>query len=224
MKRLALCLLLLSGCRSQSQQAKTVSQTTKNAAPALETGATSTPKSSTTAEKTTAKIVLAARRQVGTSYTQEYFSIPYPGGDVPKDRGACTDVIIRALRASGRDLQKLMHEDMVKNFSKYPSRKKWGLTRTDKNIDHRRVPNQMVFFRRFGKELTKDTSAKSRAQWQAGDIVCWDLNGNNMTHTGIVSDKKNAEGWPLVIHNIGGGREDDSLNAWKIIGHFRYPQ
>lgn len=170
------------------------------------------------------KIVLAARQQIGTSYTQEYFSIKYPGGDVPKDRGACTDVIVRALRATGRDLQKLIHEDMKRNFSAYPSRKKWGLTRTDKNIDHRRVPNQMVFFRRFGRELTKDVSAKSRAQWQAGDIICWDLNGNNLTHTGIVSDKTNAQGWPLVIHNIGGCREEDALTAWKIIGHFRYPK
>src|SRR5687768_18587739 len=106
------------------------------------------------------KIVAAARKQVGTSYTQEYFKLSYPGGDVPKDRGACTDVIIRALRATGRDLQKLMHEDMKRNFAAYPSRKQWGLTRTDKNIDHRRVLNQMVFFKRFGKELTKDASAK----------------------------------------------------------------
>lgn len=170
------------------------------------------------------KIVRAARQQVGIAYTQEYFSIKYPGGDVPKDRGACTDVIIRALRATGRDLQKLMHEDMQKNFEKYPSRQKWGLKRTDKNIDHRRVPNQMVFFRRFGQELPKETTSKSRNQWRAGDIICWDLNGNNQTHTGIISDKTNAQGWPLVIHNIGGCREDDSLNAWKIIGHFRYPK
>ncbi len=171
-----------------------------------------------------AKIVSAARKQVGTAYTQDYYSLKYPGGDPPKDRGACTDVIIRALRATGRDLQQLMHEDMKKNFEKYPSKKKWGLTRTDKNIDHRRVANQMVFFRRFGSELTKEISSKSRAQWRAGDIVCWDLNGNALTHTGIVSDKQNAQGWPLVIHNIGGCREDNSLTAWKIIGHFRYPK
>lgn len=170
------------------------------------------------------KIVLAARKQIGTAYTQDYFSLKYPNGDPPKDRGACTDVVIRALRSTGHDLQKLMHEDMKKNFSKYPSRKKWGLTRTDKNIDHRRVLNQMTFFKRFGRELTKETTSKSRAQWRAGDIVCWDLNGNNLTHTGIVSDKTNAQGWPLVIHNLGGCREEDALTAWKIIGHFRYPK
>jgi hypothetical protein len=170
------------------------------------------------------KIVAAARKQVGTSYTQEYFKLSYPGGDVPKDRGACTDVIIRALRATGHDLQKLMHDDMKRNFALYPSRRQWGLTRTDKNIDHRRVLNQMVFFKRFGKELTKDTSAKNRTQWQAGDIVCWDLNGNRLMHTGIVSDKKNAQGQPLVIHNLGGCREEDALTAWKIVGHFRFPK
>lgn len=143
---------------------------------------------------------------------------------MPKDRGACTDVIIRALRATGHDLQKLMHDDMKRNFALYPSRRQWGLTRTDKNIDHRRVLNQMVFFKRFGKELTKDTSAKNRTQWQAGDIVCWDLNGNRLMHTGIVSDKKNAQGQPLVIHNLGGCREEDALTAWKIVGHFRFPK
>ncbi len=207
-KVFCLCLLLIPGCRAAPQMKGTTPQVAPAKKPLTDAN----------------KIVAEARKQVGTSYTQEYYSMKYPGGDVPSDRGACTDVIIRALRATGRDLQKLMHEDMKQNFAKYPSRKKWGLTRTDKNIDHRRVPNQMVFFKRFGNELTKDTSAKSRTQWQAGDIVCWDLNGNNMTHTGIVSDKKNAQGWPLVIHNIGGGREDDSLTAWKIIGHFRYPK
>ena len=203
-----LSLLLLSGCRAAPQVKEIAPQAAQQK------------KRLTNANK----IVAVARTQVGAAYTQEYFSMKYPGGDVPADRGACTDVIIRALRATGHDLQKLMHEDMKRNFAKYPSRKKWGLTRTDKNIDHRRVLNQMVFFQRFGTELTKDTSAKSRAHWQAGDIVCWDLNGNNMTHTGIVSDKQNAQGWPLVIHNLGGGREDDSLTAWKIIGHFRYPK
>jgi len=84
--------------------------------------------------------------------------------------------------------------------------------------------NQMVFFKRFGTQLTKDVSTKIRAAWQSGDIVCWDLNGNGLMHTGIVSDKKNASGWPLVIHNLGGCREEDALTAWKIVGHFRYPK
>jgi uncharacterized protein YijF (DUF1287 family) len=205
---LLLSLLVFAGCRASSQS--TQSWRSRNAAQ----------KSSSNA----AKIVAAARAQVGTVYDQSYYSLSYPGGDVPKGRGACTDVIIRALRATGRDLQKLMHEDMKRNFALYPSRKRWGLTRTDKNIDHRRVPNQMVFYRRFGQELTRDTSAKNRAAWQPGDIVCWDLNGNGMTHTGIVSDRNNVRDWPLVIHNIGGCREEDALTAWKIIGHFRYPK
>src|SRR5687767_10963099 len=131
MKRLLLALLFVSGCHTISQPQ-----------------ATSQPKEPLSS---VAKIVAAARKQVGTSYTQDYFKLAYPGGDVPKDRGACTDVIIRALRATGHDLQKLMHEDMKRNFALYPSRKQWGLTRTDKNIDHRRVLNQMVFFKRFGK-------------------------------------------------------------------------
>jgi uncharacterized protein YijF (DUF1287 family) len=206
MKRVLLIgAVLFAGCRAPS-----LSQQSRRAAQKPLTNA--------------AKIVAAARAQVGTVYDQGYYSLSYPGGDVPKGRGACTDVIIRALRATGRDLQKLIHEDMQRNFALYPSRKRWGLTRTDKNIDHRRVPNQMVFFRRFGRELTKDTSAKNRAAWQPGDIICWDLNGNQMTHTGIVSDKKNSQGQPLVIHNISGCREEDALTAWKIIGHFRYPK
>ena len=170
------------------------------------------------------KIVAAARSQIGTFYDAAYFSMAYPGGDAPKGRGACTDVIIRALRAAGYDLQKLMHEDMTRNFDLYPSRKKWRMRRTDKNIDHRRVPNQMVFFRRFGKELTKEVSPKTLAQWQPGDIVCWNLNAAGQTHTGIVSDKKSESGVPFVIHNLEVCREENVLSAWKIIGHFRYPR
>jgi uncharacterized protein len=171
-----------------------------------------------------AKIVVAARAQVGDVYDASYVKLAYPNGDVPKGRGACTDVVIRALRAVGYDLQKLMHEDMKRNFALYPSRKKWGLTRTDKNIDHRRVLNQMVFYRRFGKELTKEVSTRTLPQWQPGDIVCWNLNAAGMTHIGIISDKKDASGLPLVIHNLGGCREENVLTAWQIIGHFRYPR
>lgn len=207
LKPLLFCALFFAGCRVTSHLTAQPAATSKVAHRLT----------------TRDKIVVAARKQVGTLYDAAYVTLSYPGGDVPRDRGACTDVIIRALRVVGYDLQKLMHEDMKRNFSAYPSRKKWGLTRTDKNIDHRRVLNQMVFFRRFGKELTKEVSTKTLPTWQPGDIVCWNLNDAGMTHTGIISDKKSSNGAPLVIHNIGGCREEDVLTAWKIIGHYRYP-
>ena len=166
-------------------------------------------------------IVAAARAQVGISYDPSYVKLSYPNGDVPRHTGVCTDVVIRALRAEGHDLQRLIHEDMKRHFALYPSRQKCGLRRPDKNIDHRRVPNQMTFFRRKGRELTRKVSAQTLSQWKPGDIVCWDLGGP--LHTGIVSDRKNARGVPLVIHNLAGCREEDALSAWKIIGHFRYP-
>jgi uncharacterized protein YijF (DUF1287 family) len=152
------------------------------------------------------------------TYDPSYFSIKYPNGDVPKGRGVCTDVIIRAYRKLGIDLQKEVHEDMVKNFKLYPNN--WGLKRTDKNIDHRRVPNLMVFFRRHGIEI--DISRNSQ-HYKAGDIVCWALQGG-MTHIGIVIDKKSTDGKrPLIVHNIGNGQEiSDCLFSYKIIGHYRY--
>lgn len=166
-------------------------------------------------------IVAQARTQIGTSYTQDYFVLKYPGGDPPKNLGACTDVIVRALRPVGYDLQKLMHQDMKQNFALYP--RKWKLRRTDKNIDHRRVANQRVFFQRFAKTLGTNAAASTWKTWQAGDIVQWKLPGN-LDHTGIVSDRKSASGRPLVIHNLGGCVEEDALSAWKIVAHFRYPR
>ena len=166
-------------------------------------------------------IVAAARRQVGTAYTQEYFVLKYPNGDPPKNVGACTDVIVRSLRPVGYDLQKLIHEDMQRNFSLYPQ--KWGLKRPDRNIDHRRVPNQRRYFERFARQLSTQSTPKSWAQWQAGDIVGWKLD-NDLDHTGIVSNRKNAQGRPLVIHNIGGCREEDVLDIWRIVYHFRFPK
>ena len=150
-------------------------------------------------------------------YDPSYFSIPYPNGDVPSDKGVCTDVIIRAYRKVGIDLQKEVHEDMKKNFSIYP--KKWGLKTTDKNIDHRRVPNLMTFFSRHGTTLKNSSSA---ADYATGDIVCWDL-GGGITHIGIVVNKKSDEGNLLIVHNIGRGQEiSDCLFEFKIIGHYRY--
>jgi uncharacterized protein YijF (DUF1287 family) len=152
------------------------------------------------------------------TYDPAYFSISYPNGDVPKDKGVCTDVVIRAYRKMGIDLQKEVHEDMKKNFGLYP--KKWKLTKTDTNIDHRRVPNLMTFFSRFGTVLTTTTESKD---YKPGDIVCWDL-GKGITHIGIVSNKRSGDGKRYqIIHNIGAGQVlQDCLFSYKIIGHYRY--
>ena len=151
-------------------------------------------------------------------YDQSYFTIGYPNGDVPSGKGVCTDVVIRAYRKLGIDLQQKVHEDMKGNFSKYPQR--WKLTRPDKNIDHRRVPNLMTFFSRFGEELSISQTA---ADYKPGDIVCWNL-GGAITHIGVVVNKKNADGKRfLIVHNIGGGQVvEDVLFSYKIIGHYRY--
>ena len=152
------------------------------------------------------------------TYDPSYFSIDYPNGDVPSDKGVCTDVVIRAYRKIGIDLQKEVHEDMKPNFSSYP--KIWGLKSTDKNIDHRRVPNLMTFFKRRGAE--KPISEKA-SDYKPGDIVCWNL-GGAITHIGIVVNKKSKDGKRnLIVHNIGGGQVlEDCLFDFKIIGHYRY--
>ena len=154
-----------------------------------------------------------------TGYTQEYFSIPYPNGDVPIETGACTDVVIRAFRNTGIDLQKEVHEDMRSNFRAYPN--KWGLTKPDTNIDHRRVPNLQTYFIRKGKNLTISDSGED---FKPGDIVSWDLDNRGTTHIGLVSNHWNPEEKRyLIIHNIGFGvRLEDRLFDWKITGHFRY--
>lgn len=167
------------------------------------------------------KIVRASHVQIGTHYDPTYETISYPGGDVEKSKGACTDVVIRALRGAGFDLQKLMHDDMAKNFRLYPQ--KWGLSKPDKNIDHRRVPNQMEFFARFGTSLPTRVDGSTLKSWQPGDIVCWDME-NGQLHTGVISDGISSAGVPLTIHNGWICVEDDSLSRWKIIGHFRYPK
>ncbi len=152
------------------------------------------------------------------TYDPSYFTIGYPNGDVPADKGVCTDVIIRAYRKLGIDLQKEVHEDMKANFAEYP--KMWGLTHTDKNIDHRRVPNLMVFFERKGQ--VKPISNKP-SDYKPGDIVCWNL-GGGVTHIGLVVEMKSADGLRYqVVHNIGGGQVlADCLFDFKIIGHFTY--
>lgn len=166
------------------------------------------------------KLVQAARLQTQSPVTYDgaYVRIDYPMGDVPQDRGVCTDVIIRAYRAIGLDLQVLVHEDMRDNFRAYPAL--WGLTRPDRNIDHRRVPNLQRFFERTGARLPATNAA---TDYQPGDLVTWTLPGN-LPHIGIVSDRK-APGTdrPLVIHNIGAGTtEEDMLLAFPVTGHYRF--
>ena len=151
-------------------------------------------------------------------YDPSYFSIDYPNGDVPSDKGVCTDVIIRAYRFAGIDLQKEVHEDMVENYSFYPD--SWELTRPDKNIDHRRVRNLMKFFERKGISKSVTNNA---VEYLPGDIVTWDL-GSGIDHIGIVINKKSVDGFrPLVVHNIGNGPEiSDCLFQFRITGHYRY--
>jgi uncharacterized protein YijF (DUF1287 family) len=151
-------------------------------------------------------------------YDPTYFKIPYPNGDVPAGKGVCTDVVIRAFRVLGVDLQKEVHEDMQRNFKLYP--KDWGRKTPDANIDHRRVYNLMVFFARKGTQKVKSTNA---ADFLPGDIVCWNLSGN-ISHIGLVINKRSADNKRyLIVHNIGRGQEiSDCLFAYKIIGHYQY--
>ena len=166
------------------------------------------------------RLVAAAveRTNHSVTYDPAYFSIPYPGGDVPADKGVCTDEIIRSYRALGVDLQREVHEDMKANFAAYP--RKFGLSKTDPNIDHRRVPNLMTFFERKGRSLAVTDDPND---YRPGDVVTWELNGG-LTHIGIITDAPSATpGRYLIMHNIGAGpRLDDALFAWKITGHYRY--
>ena len=152
------------------------------------------------------------------SYDPAYVTLKYPNGDVAPDKGVCTDVVIRAYRRLGIDLQKEVHEDMSAHFNLYP--KKWGRKSPDKNIDHRRVPNLMVFFSRHG--ITRSISSKS-GDYAPGDIVCWDL-GGGITHIGLVVNKKSADGQRyMIVHNIGNGQVlADCLFNYAVIGHYTY--
>lgn len=165
-------------------------------------------------------LIAAARRQVGVtlSYDPAYTRIAYPGGDVPRAKGVCTDVVIRAYRdALGIDLQSEVHRDMAAQFSAYP--KRWGLRRPDSNIDHRRVPNLETYWARKAARLPIPARA---GDWQPGDLFTTLIDGR-LPHVGIVSDRTAANGNPLVIHNIGSGaREEDLLLAWKPTGRFRW--
>jgi uncharacterized protein YijF (DUF1287 family) len=153
-------------------------------------------------------------------YDPKYVRIPYPGGDVPTDTGVCSDEVIRAYRALGIDLQKEVHEDIAANFSVYPNHIRWMLFHPDPNIDHRRVPNLMVFFSRKGSSLPISTRAE---EYGPGDLVTWDL-GGGVPHIGIVVGRKSSQsGRYMVVHNIGAGpKMEDVLFSWKITGHYQY--
>jgi len=152
-------------------------------------------------------------------YDGAYRVIAYPGGDVPRDRGVCADVIIRAYRALGIDLQVLVHDDMAGHFSAYP--RDWGLSRPDTNIDHRRVPNLQTFFMRHGERLV---ATRNGLDYRPGDLVTWVVAGS-LPHIGIVSAELASDGTrPLMIHNIGAGPQlEDMLFDYPITGHYRYP-
>lgn len=174
-----------------------------------------------TAQQTFLRKLTAAaieRTNHSVRYDPAYVRLPYPGGDVPADTGVCTDEVIRSYRAVGVDLQKEVHEDVAQNFELYP--RKWLQTHPDSNIDHRRVPNLMVFFSRKGQ--TRPITDRSD-DYSPGDIVTWDL-GGGVPHIGIVVDRKSAQtGQYMVVHNIGQGpRMEDVLFAWKITGHYEY--
>jgi uncharacterized protein YijF (DUF1287 family) len=159
----------------------------------------------------------AERAQHQVTYDPSYRVVPYPSGDVPPDKGVCTDVVIRSYRALGIDLQKEVHEDMAAHFAEYP--RAFGLSQPDSNIDHRRVPNLEAFFRRKGESL-KVTRAP--ADYTPGDIVSWTL-PSGLRHIGLLTGKKAPSGNYLVIHNIGRGDVlEDVLFEWEITGHFRY--
>lgn len=168
------------------------------------------------------KLVNAAKERTKhiVIYYAGYQRIPYPNGDIPANLGVCTDVIIRSYRKLNIDLQQLVHEDMRANFKLYPSKRLWRLKAPDRNIDHRRVPNLQVFFKRHGKSLKISNNPND---YKAGDLVTWLLPGN-LTHIGIVIDKKSKDQKrPLIVHNIGlGPKAEDMLFKYKISGHYRF--
>lgn len=168
-------------------------------------------------------LIAAAKAQVGVTvrYDPAYVRLAYPGGDVPSDRGVCTDVIVRAYRQVGIDLQERVHQDMRAAWPAYRHVAQWGQKRPDPNIDHRRVPNLTTFFRRHGVQLK---ASRNPADYRPGDIVSWRL-PTGLAHIGMVTERRSAHGVPLIVHNIGAGTQvEDMLFAFTITGHFRYPK
>ena len=165
------------------------------------------------------ELVRAARAQIGVTriYDGSYQKIAFPDGDVPRVRGVCTDVVIRAYRQLGVDLQVLVHEDMKRAWAAYP--KTWGLRQADPNIDHRRVPNLATFLKRHGQALPVGSDP---ASFRPGDIVTWQL-ASGVPHIGIVDAARSPRGTPLVVHNVGDGTQlEDKLFEYRLTGHYRY--
>lgn len=214
--------VLLAACRDpaiQSSESATSTSSKRNAVN-LEIAATNTGSSDRLAVSNPriAKLVAAAVAQYGQTvyYDPSYVKLSYPGGDVPKDRGVCSDVVIRALRGVGIDLQVAVHEDMRAHWSAYP--KLWNLRRPDANIDHRRVANLMTYFARGGDALRVTSKVDS---FRPGDLVAWRLDSGRL-HIGVVTDQLAPNRNPLMAHNIGAGVQlEDVLFGWKIIGHYR---
>ncbi|HVF87014.1 MAG TPA: DUF1287 domain-containing protein [Pyrinomonadaceae bacterium] len=213
-------MIFLSGCGASRNAVSSVRQSANQGTERATQQQTPTPRPSTGSPFLDQFVAAALdRTNQQVRYDATYFKIDYPGGDVPAEVGVCTDEVIRAYRKVGVDLQKEVHEDMKSNFNLYP--RQWALSKPDTNIDHRRVPNLMVFFGRKGEVLPITDSAKDYAP---GDIVTWDL-GGGMTHIGIVvnvaSDADNNR--YMIVHNIGAGpKMEDALFSWKITGHYRY--
>lgn len=215
------CLLIFSfGCRTDNSKIAESNIAEKDA-PSVFSDSHAKPKLSEIDSPQIRRLLESAFKQteITKSYDPKYVVISYPNGDVPLETGVCSDVVIRAFRNAGVDLQKEIHEDMQGNFAVYP--KKWNLPKPDANIDHRRVPNLQKFFERDGKalEITNDGD-----DYKPGDVVSWDLNDKGMTHIGLVSNVFNEKTKRYsIIHNIGSGaKTEDVLFDWKITGHYRY--
>jgi uncharacterized protein len=202
---------MVSACSLTSSASKTIYLSPSELAGALQLKPGATP-----LDKALANSIEQTTKTV--SYDPAYVKLDYPNGDVPVETGVCADVIIRAFRQGGVDLQKEVHEDMTRNFNKYPQ--KWGARRPDRNIDHRRVANLVTWFERRGKKLDLSENAND---YRPGDVVAWELY-NGRLHIGLVSGIKIKGTERLaVVHNIGlGARLEDVLFQWKVIGHYRY--
>ena len=206
MKHISILLIVILFCScSQKEKNKTLSFTVKRTTNTFEE-----------------KLSEAAISIIDPSidYDPAYFSIKYPNGDIPENKGVCTDVIIRCYRKLNIDLQKEIHEDMAANFSEYPNLKKWGMTKTDTNIDHRRVPNLEVFFERKGIKLPISEDAKD---YKTGELVTWMIN-EKLPHIGIITNKKSEDcKRNLIVHNVGDGQVlEDCLFEYKIVGHYSF--
>lgn len=210
---LAICLVLIFGASCQRQHQR------GGSAAAIPPSAVARPLPRNASPQLKQLIDAAVEQtKVTTGYDPSYVAIDYPNGDVPSDTGVCSDVVVRAFRKAGIDLQKEVHEDLTRAWSEYP--RKWGARGTDSNIDHRRVLNLTTYFDRQGKSLP---ITNERADYLPGDVVAWELS-DGVEHIGIMTNVwSEPDKHCLVVHNIGvGARVEDVLLAWKIIGHYRY--